>query len=242
MSSSGTLFVVATPIGNLADISARATEVLGAVDAVVAEDTRHTGRLLKHLQVSKPMVSLHEANEGRRVPGLLERLRNGEDLALVSDAGTPAVSDPGFLFIRSAREAGLPVVPLPGPCAAIAALVASGLPTDRFLFAGFPPRTAGRRRRWMSGLGEEVGTLVIYEAPPRVGRSLRELSEILGDREAVIAREMTKLHEEFIRGTLLSLAELFADSAPKGEVVLVVAGAGRRARRAKMRVDRDPGG
>jgi len=224
----GTLYVVATPIGNLGDVSERARAVLADVAAVVAEDTRRTGRLLAHLDVSVPLISNHEHNEASRVPRLLARLAAGEDLALVSDAGTPTISDPGYPLVRAAVEEGVPVVPIPGPCAAVAALTASGLPTDRFLFAGFPPRSKGKRRRWLAELAGERGTLVLYEAPPRLARTCQELAETLGDRQAVLARELTKLHEEFVRGTLHDLAGRYGERAPRGEVVLVVAGAGRR--------------
>ena len=206
----------------------RARAVLGAADAVVAEDTRHTGRLLKHLGVRAPLVSNFEGNERGRVAGLVARLQEGQDLALVSDAGTPTVSDPGFPLVRAAVEAGIEVVPIPGACAALAALVASGLPTDRFLFAGFPPRTPGKRRRWAEELAAERGTLLIYESPFRLARTCEALAEVLGDRRAVVARELTKLHEEHVRGTLRELAARYADGPPKGEVVLVVEGSGGR--------------
>ncbi len=224
----GRLFVVATPIGNLGDLSPRAVEVLREVDVVAAEDTRHSGRLLKMAGApgAGRMVSLFEANESRRTPGLVRRMVDeGAQIALISDADTPGVSDPGFLLVRAAIEAGVEVVIVPGPCAAIAALVGSGLPTDRFLFAGFAPRKKGKRRRWMEGLGAERGTLILYESPVRLGRTLAELAEVLGpERPGCVAREMTKLHEEFVRDTLVALAQRYADRPPKGEVVLVVSG------------------
>ena len=222
------LYVVAPPIGHLSDLTQRAAAVLGDVDAVVAEDTRRTGRLLAHLGLSVPQVSNFEGNERGRVRRLLARLEEGQRLALVSDAGTPTLSDPGFPLVRAAVEAGIEVVPVPGACAAVAALVGSGLPTDRFLFAGFAPRSAGKRRRWMSELANERGTLVIYESPFRLARACGDLADVLGDRRAVVARELTKLHEEFVRDTLSGLAGRYAGQPPKGEVVLVVEGIGRR--------------
>ncbi len=225
----GRLYVVATPIGNLGDLAPRAADVLREADVVAAEDTRRTGRLLQSFDASGAgrMVSLFEANEGRRTPELVRRMVDeGQDVAVVSDAGTPGVSDPGFVLVRAAVEAGIEVVVVPGPCAAVAALVGSGLPTDRFLFAGFAPRKKGKRRRWMEELSTERGTLILYESPVRVGRSLSELAEVLGDdRRACVAREMTKLHEEFVRDTLRRLADRYEDRPPKGEVVLVIAGA-----------------
>lgn len=225
----GRLYVVATPIGNVGDLSPRATEVLRDVDVIAAEDTRHTGGLLKRVDVvgAGRMVSLFDANESRRTPELVRRMvEEDADVAVVSDAGTPAVSDPGFVLVRAAVAAGVEVVVVPGPCAAVAALVGSGLPTDRFLFAGFAPRKKGKRRRWMEELAVERGTLILYESPVRVGRTLGELAEVLGqDRPACVARELTKLHEEFVRDTLRRLAQRYTDRQPKGEVVLVVGGA-----------------
>ena len=226
--TTGRLFVVATPIGNLGDLSSRAAEVLREVDVVAAEDTRHSGRLVKVAGApgAGRMVSLFEGNESRRTPGLVRRMVDeGAQIALISDAGTPGVSDPGFLLVRAAIEAGVEVVVVPGPCAAIAALVGSGLPTDRFLFAGFAPRKKGKRRRWMEALSAERGSVILYESPVRLGRTLAELSDVLGpDRLGCVAREMTKLHEEFVRDTLSALAQRYADRPPKGEVVLVVGG------------------
>ena len=177
----GRLYVVATPIGNLGDMTQRAAQVLREVDVVAAEDTRRTGRLLKSFEISGAgrMVSLFEANEGRRTPELVRRMVDaGQDVAVVSDAGTPGVSDPGFVLVRAAVEAGVEVIVVPGPCAAVAALVGSGLPTDRFLFAGFAPRKKGKRLRWMEELSAERGTLILYESPVRVGRTLAELAQV----------------------------------------------------------------
>lgn len=227
--TSGRLYVVATPIGNLGDLSPRAAQVLRDVDVIAAEDTRHTGRLLQRVEVvgGGRMVSLFDANESRRTPELVRRMvDDGADVAVVSDAGTPGVSDPGFVLVRAAVAAGVEVVIVPGPCAAIAALVGSGLPTDRFLFAGFAPRKKGKRQLWMEDLSEERGSLILYESPVRLARTLGELADVLGDdRPACVARELTKLHEEFVRDTLRRLAQRYEGRTPKGEVVLVVGGA-----------------
>jgi len=223
----GILYVVATPIGNLADISQRALEVLGRVALIAAEDTRHTAGLLGHYGLSTPMTACHEHNEGKLVPRLLARLAAGEDLALVSDAGTPLISDPGFPLVAAARAAGLRVMPIPGPNAAICALSAAGLPSDRFVFLGFPPRTQLKRREWFVTLAREPGTLIFYEAGNRVLATLADLTSSLGpDRRAVVARELTKCFETFLEGTLAGLIPLI-ESDPdqqKGEFVLLVEG------------------
>lgn len=224
----GHLYVVATPIGNLADISARAREVLGQVAVVAAEDTRHTGRLLKAFGISASLVSLHEHNERERVAGLVQRLQAGEDVALVSDAGTPLVSDPGLQLVRAAVAAGVQVVPVPGACAAIAALSVAGLPTDRFCFEGFLPARQAARRARLTELAGESRTLVFYEAPQRIAACLADAAAVLGEaRHAVVARELTKLHESLYRGPLAELAAHAAGSGEmsRGELVLVVAGA-----------------
>jgi 16S rRNA (cytidine1402-2'-O)-methyltransferase len=224
----GTLYVVATPIGHLGDVSARAREVLAAVALVAAEDTRHTGRLLKALGLTRPMLSLHEHNERERSTEVIGRLRAGEDVALVSDAGTPLVSDPGFTLVRAAVDAGVRIVPVPGACAAIAALSVAGLPTDRFCFEGFlPPRRAARRKR-LAELAGETRTLVFYEAPQRIREALEDAAEALGTgRRAVVARELTKLHETVYHGSLGELAAQAAgdEDMSRGEIVLLVAGA-----------------
>ena len=223
----GVLYVVATPMGNLADISHRALDTLGRVDLIAAEDTRHTAVLLAHHGLRTPLTACHEHNEARLVPRLLERLAAGEDLALVSDAGTPLISDPGYPLVPAARAAGFRVVPIPGPNAAICALSAAGLPSDRFLFLGFPPRTAGKRREEFATLARETGTLVFYEAGNRVLETLADLALILGDeRRAVVARELTKRFETFLAGTLADLPPRIAADADqqKGEFVLLVAG------------------
>jgi 16S rRNA (cytidine1402-2'-O)-methyltransferase len=222
---SGAVYVVATPIGNLEDLSPRALRVLREVSCIACEDTRRTARLCARFEVPTRRVSLHEHNERRRTPELLARLGRGESLALVSDAGTPLVSDPGARFIRAAIEAGHRIVPVPGPSAVLAALVASGLCAGPFTFIGFLPRKGPERRARLAELGHALGTLVLFEAPGRVRATLRELARALGDREVVVARELTKRFEELQRGRLESL-EL---EEPRGEVTLVVEGARARA-------------
>lgn len=227
MGAGGVLYVVATPIGNVGDLSPRARETLAGVAVVAAEDTRHTGQLLRLLGISRPLVALHEHNERASAPKLVERLVAGESVALVSDAGTPLFSDPGFHLVRAARAAGIAVLPIPGPCAAVAALSVAGLPTDRFCFEGFLPARAGLRRARLAALAAEPRTLVFYEAPHRIRDLVADLVECFGAaREAALARELTKVHEAHYRGTLAELAAaLEADAnATRGEHVLVVAG------------------
>lgn len=223
----GTLYVVATPIGNLGDISQRALAVLAGVDCIAAEDTRHTARLLGHFGIGTPQVSLHEHNEEERSAELRRRLQAGESVALVSDAGTPLISDPGYRLVREVRGAGLAVVPVPGPSALIAALSVSGLPTDRFAFEGFPaPKTAARRRQF-EALREEPRTLVFYESSHRVAASLEDMRAAFGaGREAVVARELTKAYEQVQAGTLAELVDWLAADAnhERGEFVIMVAG------------------
>ena len=221
----GKLFLVPTPIGNLEDITLRAVRVLGEVDAVVAEDTRTSGVLLKHLGISKPFIAFHIHNEHQVTERLVQRLLSGEHFALVTDAGTPGISDPGFLLVRAAVQAGVAVETLPGPTAFVPALVNSGLPSDRFTFEGFLPVKKGRRTR-IAELATEPRTMIFYESPHRIARTLAELAGAFGaERPASISRELTKLHEETLRGTLAELAAHFAANAPKGEFVLCVAGA-----------------
>ncbi|HVT19659.1 MAG TPA: 16S rRNA (cytidine(1402)-2'-O)-methyltransferase [Thermoanaerobaculia bacterium] len=220
--------VVATPIGNLGDLAPRARDAFAAADLVACEDTRHTGRLLAHLGIKKPLVSLHEHNERQRVPRLLAELAAGRTVALASDAGTPLLSDPGYLLVREAAALGITIEPLPGPSALLAALVASALPPYPFTFAGFPPARQGKRRtfyRAWAGLGH---TLVLFESPHRVLASLADALDALGDRPAAIARELTKLHEEILRGPLSVLRdELAKRSSLKGELVVVIGAASR---------------
>ncbi len=219
----GVIYVVATPVGNLEDITLRALRTLREVDFIACEDTRHTGRLLRHFEIEKPLISCHEHNEARRAHDVVARALNGESAALVSDAGTPAISDPGYRVVRAAWEAGVRVVPIPGPSALIAALAASGLATDEFLFKGFlPPRKAKRQAALMAMEGSE-STIILYEAPHRILETLADLQAVLGDRSIVVARELTKLHEEFLRGTAQSIRqELFERAAVKGEFVVLV--------------------
>lgn len=218
-------YVVATPIGNLEDITVRAIKILGSVDLIAAEDTRHTARLLAHYHIRTSLVSCHEYNEDRRIAELMDKVRSGLAVALVSDAGTPSVSDPGFRLVRAAVEQGLPVFPIPGASAAITALCVSGLPTDAFVFIGFAPKKRGRRLALLQSLAGESRTLVFYESPRRMTFFLEEIASVMGARSAVLAREMTKLHEEFIRGTLCEIKAVLADrSEIKGECTLLVAG------------------
>jgi 16S rRNA (cytidine1402-2'-O)-methyltransferase len=223
----GVLYVVATPIGNMGDISARAREILAGVGVVAAEDTRHSGHLLRDLGLERPLVSLHEHNERARTGELVARLLAGESIALVSDAGTPLVSDPGYLFVRAALDAGIVVSPVPGPCAAIAALTAAGLPAERFCFEGFLPSRAIARRRRLAELASETRTLVIYEAPHRIADCLSDLAAACGAaRRACVARELTKHFESFYRGSLADLAARAAADADmrRGECVVIVEG------------------
>ncbi len=219
----GTLYLVATPIGNLEDVTLRALRVLREVAVIAAEDTRQTRKLLAHHGIETPLVSYHAHNERTRAAELVALLDEG-DVAVVSDAGTPTVSDPGRAVVAGALAAGHHVVPIPGPSAVLAALAASGLPTDRFLFVGFLPRRAKERRATLTGLRAEPGTLVLFEAPHRLRPMLADALEVLGDRPAVAARELTKRHEELVRGSLSSLVEHFTREEPRGELTLVVGG------------------
>lgn len=218
------LFLVPTPIGNLRDITLRAIDTLQAVDVILAEDTRTSGMLLKHLQLTKNLQSYHSFNEHKAVEKVVERMKKGETFALISDAGTPAISDPGFLLVRAVLAAGLEVQCLPGATAFVPALVSSGLPNDRFLFEGFLPHKKGRKTR-IDALVDEPRTLIFYESPHRLLKTLEQLAEAFGaDRQAAVARELSKLHEEIARGTLLELMEYYQVNPLKGEIVLVVAG------------------
>lgn len=220
---SGTLFIVATPIGNLEDITHRALRVLREVDLIACEDTRHTRKLLNHFGITTPTISYHEHNELERAAELCELLKSGKTVALVSDAGTPLISDPGFRLVKAAIERGISVQPIPGAAALVTALSAAGLATDQFMFAGFLPGRAGTRRAKLSDLSSIPATLVFYEAPHRIKATLKDARDILGDRDAVIARELTKLHEEFARGSLSELISHFSEiEAPRGELVLII--------------------
>jgi 16S rRNA (cytidine1402-2'-O)-methyltransferase len=222
----GTLYVVSTPIGNMGDFSFRAVEVLKQVAAVLAEDTRHSRHLLDRYTIETPLLPYHEHNEAKATPRLIERLRGGEQLALISDAGTPLLSDPGARLVRAAVEAGIAVSPVPGASALLAALVASGLDLDRFTFYGFLPRKGGERRSTIAEIIDLRHAAVVYEAPSRVGDTLAELAAAGGgERATVVARELTKQYEELRRGTVAALAAYYLDAPPRGEVVIVVAGA-----------------
>ncbi len=218
------LFLVPTPIGNREDMTLRALRILKSVDTILAEDTRTSGRLLKHYEVGTPMRSYHAHNEHRSLAALIERLQAGERMALISDAGTPAISDPGFLLVRACLEAELEVECLPGATAFVPALVKSGLPSDRFIFEGFLPHKKGRQTR-LQQLAEETRTLVFYESPHRLVKTLQQLGEHLGDaRRASVSRELTKLHEETRNDTLAALLAHYTTTPPKGEIVIIVQG------------------
>jgi 16S rRNA (cytidine1402-2'-O)-methyltransferase len=225
---SGTLFVVATPIGNLEDLSPRACRTLAEVDLVAAEDTRHTGRLLSHLGVKTRQIALHEHNEARAAAAVIEHLKGGKSVALVSDAGTPLVSDPGYRLVRAAHENGIAVAPVPGPSAVTAALSVSGLPTDRFAFEGFPPAKQAARRKWLQARAADERTLVFFEAVHRIAATLADMADVFGaEREAFLGRELTKLHEQCV---VASLGELLGEVSTgtitsKGEFVIAVQGA-----------------
>jgi len=221
----GTLYLVGTPIGNVEDLSPRAQRILGAVDLIAAEDTRHTQGLLARFAIRRPLVSYHDHNKEGRTPELIGKLGNGASVAIVSDAGSPGISDPAFTLVRAAVEAGVDVVPIPGPSSALCALEVSGLPTDRFAFEGFLPRRAMRRRRRIEELRADPRTLIFFESPHRLKEALRDLAETLGERPASLSRELTKKFEETRRGTLRSLLQWVEAEPPRGEFVLVVGGA-----------------
>lgn len=226
----GTLYLVGTPIGNLEDMTFRAIQVLQQVDWIAAEDTRHTGKLLQHFQIKTPQLSYHEHNRTARIPELLDRLQQGKSIALVTDAGMPCVSDPGYELVKACAEAGFPVVPIPGVTAAITALAASGLPSDRFAFEGFLPAKTKERDRALETLQPETRTLIFYEAPHRLRDTLASFQLAFGDDRAItIARELTKLHEEFWRGTMAAAIEHYKTREPQGEYTLIVAGAAPKA-------------
>ena len=220
----GTLYLVATPIGNLEDITHRALKVLSSVDLIAAEDTRKTKILLDHYTISKPMLSYFSYNERHRTPQLVEKLKKGQSIALVSDAGTPGISDPAYHIVQSCVAAGIPIVPIPGPAAFISALIVSGLPTDRLVFEGFLPLKKGRKTK-LELLSRETRTIVLYESPHRVLRTLGEIRSFFGERNVVVARELTKKFEEIVRGPVSSVLEELCRKQARGEYVLIVEGA-----------------
>jgi 16S rRNA (cytidine1402-2'-O)-methyltransferase len=221
----GTLYIVSTPIGNLEDVTQRALRVLREVDLIACEDTRHTRQLLNHFNIDTRTVSYHEHNERERAEELCKLLEEGKSIALVSDAGTPLISDPGFRIVKLAGAKAFPVVPVPGATAFVAALAASGLASDQVLFAGFLPARTGARRAKLEELRACPATLVLYEAPHRIAATLRDALDVLGNRPAVIARELTKMHEEFLRGSLQELTDKFSQQAGRGEMVLIIGAA-----------------
>jgi 16S rRNA (cytidine1402-2'-O)-methyltransferase len=224
----GILYIVGTPIGNLEDMTFRAIRILQIVDAIAAEDTRHTGKLLHHFQIKTPQISYHQHNIQSRIPQLIERLQRGENLALVTDAGMPCISDPGYELVKACAEASIQVIPIPGPTAAITALAASGLPSDRFCFEGFLPAKGKIRREHLAALQQESRTLIFYEAPHRLRQTLQDFAETVGtERVIVISRELTKLHETFWRGTVAEAICYFQQEDPRGEYTLILAGAER---------------
>jgi 16S rRNA (cytidine1402-2'-O)-methyltransferase len=221
----GTLYIVGTPIGNLEDMTFRAVRILQTVDAIAAEDTRHTGKLLQHFQISTPQVSYHDHNRHSRLPELLERLRQGKAIALVTDAGMPGISDPGYELVKACAEEGITVVPIPGASAGVTALSVSGLATDRFIFEGFLPAKGQERRDRLEALQTEARTLILYESPHRLRQTLKDLADVLGgDRPIALARELTKLHEEVWRGSLEEAIAHYRDREPQGEFTLVIGG------------------
>jgi 16S rRNA (cytidine1402-2'-O)-methyltransferase len=221
--TAGTLYLVATPIGNREDITLRALRVLRECDAVAAEDTRHSGQLLKHFGISKPLLSYFQFNEAKRSEEIIERLRRGEKIALVTDAGSPGISDPGERVVRAAITAGLRVEAIPGACALVAGLTASGLPTDEFYFVGFLPHKSGQRKNKLESLKTIPGVLIFYESPFRIEKLLGELVEVFPERDVVLARELTKKFEEFLRGKPAALLEIATKRKLKGEFVVLVA-------------------
>lgn len=218
----GCLYLVATPIGNLEDISLRALRILKGADLIACEDTRQTLKLLSHFQIRKPLESYHEHNEMTRAPELILRMEEGTRVALVSDAGTPVISDPGHRLVSLCLRHKIPVIPIPGPSAIVAALAACGLPSEEFTFLGFLPARPTERRRRLRQVASEPRSLVLYEAPHRLHATLRDALEILGDRQAVVARELTKIHEEFLRGRIADLVRAFEETEPRGEITLII--------------------
>ncbi|MBD2313461.1 16S rRNA (cytidine(1402)-2'-O)-methyltransferase [Desertifilum sp. FACHB-1129] len=225
MTHLGTLYIVGTPIGNLEDMTFRAIRILQSVGAIAAEDTRHTGKLLQHFQITTPQISYHEHNQQQRIPELLQRLRMGEDIAVVTDAGMPAIADPGYELIKASIAENIPIVPIPGANAAITAVCAAGLPTDRFIFEGFLPAKGKPRQERLAVLATETRTMILYESPHRLKQTLSDLAEGLGsDRAIVLGRELTKMHEEFWRGTVAEAIAHYSKVEPQGEFTLTIAG------------------
>jgi len=220
----GTLYLVSTPIGNLEDITLRALNTLKEIDLIAAEDTRRTKKLLNHYQIETPLTSYFEYSGFRKVQSLISQLKKGKDIAIVSEAGTPSISDPGYKLTKLAIENNIKVIPIPGATALIAALSASGLPTNSFIFEGFIPRKSGKRRNFFLSLEDQPKTLIFYESPRRLLSSLKDILEVLGDREIVIARELTKIFEEVIRGKISEVIELLEDKIIKGEITILVSG------------------
>jgi 16S rRNA (cytidine1402-2'-O)-methyltransferase len=220
----GILYLVATPIGNLEDITLRALRVLKEVDLIAAEDTRHTGQLLKHFDIKKPLCSFYSHNQEQRSPELVEKLLSGQQIALVTDAGTPGISDPAVSLVAQAVKAGIRIVPIPGATALISALVCSGLDPSRFLFLGFLPIKSGKRARLLEELKEGSATLVMYESPHRISKTLTDLAAAFSPRQAVLGRELTKMFEEFERGDIAELAKAYQTKKPRGEYVIVIGG------------------
>jgi 16S rRNA (cytidine1402-2'-O)-methyltransferase len=219
----GTLYIIATPIGNLEDITFRAVRLLKEVALVAAEDTRHSRKLLTHFGISTPLTSYYDHNQSLKGERILAALREGKQVALISDAGTPCISDPGYQLVRDALAEGIKVVPIPGPCAAITALSAAGLPTNSFTFAGFPPNKEGKRRSFLASLANAHGTIVLYEAPHRLAATLADINTILGERQVVVARELTKIYEELLLGNTVQVRELVQNGRERGEVVILIA-------------------
>ncbi|NJK66803.1 MAG: 16S rRNA (cytidine(1402)-2'-O)-methyltransferase [Microcoleus sp. SU_5_3] len=223
--NTGTLYIVATPIGNLEDMTFRAIRILQTVDCIAAEDTRHTGKLLQHFQVKTPQISYHEHNRQQRLPELIDKLLLGKDIALVTDAGMPGISDPGYELVKACADANINIIPIPGASACIVGISASGLPTDRFVFEGFLPAKGQERQRSLEALQIESRTMILYESPHRLRQTLQDLANVVGtDRQIVLARELTKMHEEFWRGSVERAIELYATREPQGEFTLVIAG------------------
>jgi len=222
--SAGVLYLVSTPIGNLSDITLRALEVLKFADLIAAEDTRHTGLLLSHYNIKGNLTSYHDFNQRSKAPQLIASLLSGKNIAVVSDAGTPGISDPAYNLVNLAIQNDIPIVPIPGPAAFVSALIVSGLPTDRFIFEGFLPVKSGRRKKRLEVLKQEPRTILLYESPHRLLRALTELSEVLGDRKITVSRELTKKFEETVRGRISEVQEYFGSRSIKGEFVLVVEG------------------